>query len=149
MIKAGVRLLSSAKSTGIDDNLEPGDYPVQVTADGVPSNTGVISVRAEGVRAIRRNESDPHRHPKDYHKREEGRIAMFAEWEDFGIRCGPFGFAFGGAGRVHYASTPTKHVLRIRIGAEAKKQDIKVRLVKPGWLEIEWPRSQGEEIPVE
>jgi hypothetical protein len=40
-------------------------------------------------------------------------------------------------------------MLRIWIDTEVTKQDIKVRLVKPGLLEIEWPRSQGEEIPVE
>jgi hypothetical protein len=74
---------------------------------------------------------------------------MFEEWEDFGIRFGPFGVAVGGAGRVRYRSTERSHVLRIRLGAEVQKQDIKVRLVKPGVLEIEWPRSQGEEIPVE
>jgi hypothetical protein len=28
-----------------------------------------------------------------------------------------------------------------------KKEEIKVRLVKPGLLEIEWPRAMGEEIP--
>jgi hypothetical protein len=39
-------------------------------------------------------------------------------------------------------------VLCIRIEAEAKKHNIKVRLLKPDLLEIEWPRSQGEEIPV-
>jgi hypothetical protein len=74
---------------------------------------------------------------------------MFEEWEDFGIRCGPFGLAFAGASRVRYRSTETSHMLRVRIEAEVKKQDIKVRLVKPGLLEIEWPRSKGEEIPVE
>jgi hypothetical protein len=36
-----------------------------------------------------------------------------------------------------------------RIDSEVTKQDIKVRLVTPGLLEIEWPRRQGEEIPVE
>jgi hypothetical protein len=74
---------------------------------------------------------------------------VFEEWEDFGIRFGPFGVAVGGAGRVRYRSTEKSHVLRIRLGAEVQKQDIKVRLVKPGVLEIEWPRSQGEEILVE
>jgi hypothetical protein len=74
---------------------------------------------------------------------------MFEDWEDFGFRFGPFGATFGGAGRVRYRSTETSHVLRIRIDANVKKQDLKVRLVKPGLLEIEWPRSQGEEIPVE
>jgi hypothetical protein len=37
----------------------------------------------------------------------------------------------------------------IRIDSEVTKQDIKVRLVKPGLPEIEWPRSLGEEIAVE
>ena len=74
---------------------------------------------------------------------------MFEEWEDFGIRFGPFGVAVGGAGRVRYRSTDKSHVLRIRLGAEVQKQDIKVQLIKAGILEIEWPRSQGEEIPVE
>ena len=54
-----------------------------------------------------------------------------------------------GAGRVRYRSTEKSHVLRIRLGAEVQKQDIKVQLIKAGILEIEWPRSQGEEIPVE
>ena len=74
---------------------------------------------------------------------------MFEDWEDFGFRFGPFGVALGGAGRARYRSTETSHVLRIRIDAEVRKQDIKVRLLKPGLLEIEWPRSQGEEIPVD
>jgi hypothetical protein len=29
-----------------------------------------------------------------------------------------------------------------------KKETIKARLVRPGLLEIEWPRSPGEEIPI-
>jgi hypothetical protein len=74
---------------------------------------------------------------------------MFEDWEDFGLRFGPFGVAFGGAGRVRYRGTEKSHVLLIRIDSEVKKQDIKVRLAKPGLLEIEWPRSQGDEIPVE
>jgi hypothetical protein len=45
-------------------------------------------------------------------------------------------------------TNPRKSVLCIRIEAEAKKHNIKVRLLKPDLLEIEWPRSQGEEIPV-
>jgi hypothetical protein len=38
---------------------------------------------------------------------------------------------------------------RIRLDSAVKKEEIKVRLVKPGLLEIEWPRATGEEIPVE
>ncbi len=74
---------------------------------------------------------------------------MFQDWEDFGLRFGPFGFACGGAGRVRYQGTAKSHVLRIRMDPDVKKQDIKVRLVKPGVLEVEWPRSEGEDIPVE
>jgi len=75
---------------------------------------------------------------------------MFEDWEDFGFRFGPFGVGFTGSGRgVRYARTETSHILRIRIGSEVKKQDIKARLVKPGVLEIEWPRTRGEDIPVE
>jgi hypothetical protein len=51
--------------------------------------------------------------------------------------------------RCGYRSAEKSHVLRIRLGAEVQKQDIKVQLIKAGILEIEWPRSQGEEIPVE
>ena len=74
---------------------------------------------------------------------------MFEEWEDFGMHFGPFGVAVGGTGRVRYRSTEKSYVLRIRIDSDVTKEDIKVRLVKPGLLEIEWPRSPGEEIPVE
>lgn len=37
----------------------------------------------------------------------------------------------------------------IRIDPEVKKEEIKARLIKPGLLEIEWPRAKGEEIPIE
>lgn len=75
---------------------------------------------------------------------------MFDEWEDFGIRIGPFGIGVGPARRwVRYARTATSHILRVRLDPDVKKEDIKVRLIKPGWLEIEWPRAAGEEIPVE
>lgn len=75
---------------------------------------------------------------------------MFEDWEDFGIHVGPFGFGVGRTGRgVRYVRTDTSHVLRIRLDPAVKKEEIKVRLVKPGLLEIEWPRSTGEEIPVE
>jgi len=45
--------------------------------------------------------------------------------------------------------TETSHLLQIRIGPAVKKETIKVRLVRPGLLEIEWPRVQGEEIPID
>lgn len=73
------------------------------------------------------------------------------EWDDFGIHVGPFGFGFCGTGRaVRYSRTENSHILRLKINRDVKKEEIKVRLVKPGVLEIEWSRrSQGEEIPVE
>jgi hypothetical protein len=75
---------------------------------------------------------------------------MFEEWEDFGVHIGPFGLGVGRTGRtVRYTRTGTSHMLRVRVGPDVKKEEIKVRLMKPGWLEIEWPRAAGEEIPVE
>jgi hypothetical protein len=71
-------------------------------------------------------------------------------WEDFGFRFGPFEIGFRGWGAgIAQASTATSHIVRIRLDPAVKKEEIKVRLVKPGLLEIEWPRSRGEEIPVE
>ena len=70
--------------------------------------------------------------------------------EEFGIRIGPLGIGLGTLGRsVRYAQTETANILRISIDPEAKKEDIKARLVKPGVLEIEWPRAKGQEIPIE
>lgn len=75
---------------------------------------------------------------------------MFEEWEEFGIRIGPFGIGLGSLGRsIRYTRTETSHILRIRIDPEVKREEIKARLVKPGLLEIEWSRSKGEEIPIE
>jgi len=73
-------------------------------------------------------------------------------WEDFGIRIGPFGFGMYPLTRkyVGYSRTENSHILRVRINPEIKKEEIKVRLVKPGTIEIEWPRKRkGEDIPVE
>jgi hypothetical protein len=70
-------------------------------------------------------------------------------WEDFGFRCGPFGFSFRSLGHfTQQTRTETSHIIRIRIDPVVKKEEIKARLVRPGLLEIEWPRAKGEEIPV-
>lgn len=78
------------------------------------------------------------------------------ESEDFGedlwgLRFGPFRMrASYGSGRVRYSRTSDSHILSIRISPDLKKEEIKVRLMKPGFLEIEWPgKVKGEEIPVE
>lgn len=73
------------------------------------------------------------------------------EWGEFAIHMGPFGFGFFGPRRfVRYSRTDKSHILRLRISPEVKKEEIKVRFIKPGVLEIEWPRRpKGEEIPVE
>jgi hypothetical protein len=71
-------------------------------------------------------------------------------WEAFGVRIGPFGIDITGPGQaVMQTQTETSHLLRIRIDPTVQKETIKVRLVSPGLLEIEWPRVKGEEIPVE
>ncbi|MHC4573291.1 MAG: hypothetical protein ACYS76_04045 [Planctomycetota bacterium] len=73
------------------------------------------------------------------------------EWADFGMHMGPFGFGFWGPRRrVSYSRTGNSHILRLRLDPKAEKDQIKVRLVEPGVLEIEWPRRpKGEEIPIE
>jgi hypothetical protein len=71
-------------------------------------------------------------------------------WEACGFRCGPCEFGLSGMGQfIKQTRTETSHILRVRLDPAVKKAEIKARLVKPGLLEIEWPRSKGEEIPVE
>jgi hypothetical protein len=48
-----------------------------------------------------------------------------------------------------HTRTETSHILQVRIDPALKKEEIKVRLTRPGLLEIEWPRPKGQEIPVE
>ncbi|HDI78095.1 MAG TPA: hypothetical protein ENF54_00475 [Desulfobacteraceae bacterium] len=76
------------------------------------------------------------------------------EWEDlFDIKIGPFGMgAFFGTRpfRVKYTRTSDSHILRFKISKDIKKEDIKVRYIEPGLIEMEWPRRlKGEEIPIE
>jgi len=72
-------------------------------------------------------------------------------WMDFGMHFGPFGFGFWGPRRrLKYSRTENSHILRLWLSPKVEKHQIKVRLVEPGVLEIEWPRQKaGEEIPVE
>jgi hypothetical protein len=71
-------------------------------------------------------------------------------WEQFGFRFGPFEVGFSGLGHFSkHTRTETSHILHIRIDPAVKKEAIKARLIQPGILEIEWPRSRGEDIPVE
>ena len=73
---------------------------------------------------------------------------MFEEWENFGIKIGPF--EVGGVTQsIRYTKTEKSNILRIKIEPEIKRDQIKARLVEPGLLEIEGPRAKGEEIPVE
>jgi hypothetical protein len=52
--------------------------------------------------------------------------------------------------KVRYTRISDSHLLRFQINPEVKKEEIKVRLVEPGIIELEWPRTiKGEEIPVE
>jgi hypothetical protein len=70
--------------------------------------------------------------------------------EAFGIRIGPFGIDISSPGQaITQTRTETSHLIQIRIDPAVKKETIKVRLVSPGLLEIEWPRVKGEEIPLE
>jgi hypothetical protein len=71
-------------------------------------------------------------------------------WDQFGFRFGPFEIGMSGLGRsIKRTRTETSHILHICLDPAVKKEEIKARLVRPGLLEIEWPRSKGGEIPVE
>ncbi|MCL6582326.1 MAG: hypothetical protein K6U11_01690 [bacterium] len=74
------------------------------------------------------------------------------DWFDF--RFGPFRMGFGiptPPFKMGYSRTKDSHILTIHLDPELKKEDLKVRLLKGGILQIEWPREtlEGEEIKVE
>ena len=73
-------------------------------------------------------------------------------WNDFfTFHFGPWGLYFGSSRpfRISYRRTRGSHIVRLRINPDVKRDEIKARLVKPGILEIEWPRKfKGEEIPI-
>ncbi len=78
----------------------------------------------------------------------------FEEWYDlFNFRFGPLRMGFGAPFRpcrINYSRTKDTHILRLKLDPEPKKEDIKVRFLKGGILEIEWPRiTEGEEIEIE
>jgi hypothetical protein len=67
-----------------------------------------------------------------------------------GIHIGSFGIDINSSGQViTQTQTETSYLLQIQLDPSVKKETIKVRLISPGLLEIEWPRVKGEEIPVE
>ncbi|HHF98343.1 hypothetical protein J7L81_05480 [Candidatus Aerophobetes bacterium] len=72
-------------------------------------------------------------------------------WEDFDIRIGPFRWGIQGLGRnIRYTRTEDRHIVRIRINPEVKKEEIKAKLLKPGLIEISWPiKRKAEDIPVD
>ena len=71
----------------------------------------------------------------------------------FDVRIGPFGMGacFGPRPfKVRYSRTSDFHLLRFQINRDVKKEEIKVRLVEPGIIDVEWPcMVKDEEIPVE
>jgi hypothetical protein len=74
------------------------------------------------------------------------------DWGDFGINVGPISVGVVGPYKlVKYTQTEDSHVICVDLAREIPKEQIKVRLVEPGILEIEWPRikGQGQDIPVE
>ena len=72
-------------------------------------------------------------------------------WEDFDIRIGPFRWGIHGIGRnIRYTRTEDRHLIRIRINPDIKKEEIKARLLKPGLVELSWPiKKKAEDIPVD
>jgi hypothetical protein len=72
-------------------------------------------------------------------------------WDDFDFGFGPFRIFLGPFGRnMRYRRAVDSHILDIRIDPAVKKEDIKVRLVEPGLIELKWPRRKLEgDIPVD
>ncbi|MCD6574186.1 hypothetical protein J7K97_00710 [Candidatus Aerophobetes bacterium] len=72
-------------------------------------------------------------------------------WEDFDIRVGPFRWGVHSISRnIRYTRTEEKHILKIRINPEIKREEIKAKLIKPGLIEISWPiKKKAEDIPVD
>jgi HSP20 family molecular chaperone IbpA len=71
---------------------------------------------------------------------------------EFGIKIGPIGIGTLGPYRlVKYKQTEDANIIKIDLNPQVKKEQIKVRLVEPGVLEIEWPRmaDKSEEIKIE
>ncbi len=67
-----------------------------------------------------------------------------------GIYIDSFGIDITSSGQaITQTQTKTSYLLRIRIDPSVQKEMVKVRLVSPGLLEIEWPQVKGEEIPIE
>jgi hypothetical protein len=71
---------------------------------------------------------------------------------EFGIKIGPISVGTIGPYRlVKYTQTEEANIIKIDLNPQVKKEQIKVRLVEPGVLEIEWPRmaDKSEEIKIE
>jgi len=68
------------------------------------------------------------------------------------FRFGPFHMSSGFARpfQVEYSRTAERHIVKLKLRPDIKKEDLRVRLQEGGVLEIEWPRkTPGEDIPVE
>ena len=81
-------------------------------------------------------------------------MKLEGEWDDLiDVRIGPFevGAFFGPRPfKVRYSRTSNCHLLRLQMSKGVEKEEIKVRFIEKGIIEIEWPRrTKGEEIPVE
>ncbi len=77
---------------------------------------------------------------------------MFGEYDDFfDFRFGPFQMGFGlMPDKVSYSRTEDSHILKVRLGKDVSREDIKVRLLEDGVLEVTWPRkNKGEDVTVE
>jgi hypothetical protein len=72
-------------------------------------------------------------------------------WDDLDVDFGPFRFSLGHLSkRIRYRRNDESHILQVSIDPSIDKGRIKARLVKPGLIEIEWPRlNLGEEIPID
>lgn len=76
----------------------------------------------------------------------------FEDYDDFfDFRFGPFHMGmFPRPFKVGYSRTSDTHVAKLKLRGDIKKEEIKVRLLEEGVLEIEWPREKkGQEVPID
>ncbi len=76
----------------------------------------------------------------------------FSDFEDFfDFRFGPLHMGISPRPfKIGYSRTSESHLLKLKLKEDIRKEDVKVRLLEDGVLEVEWPRkTKGEDIPVE
>ena len=76
----------------------------------------------------------------------------FDDFEDFlDFHFGPFHMSTAPRPfKMGYSRTSDSNIVTLKFRNDVKKEEVKVRLLEGGVLEIEWPRqTKGEDIPID